>query len=460
MEREGRGAFTSALLTLLKRDGIDKLTYTDVITRLPDLPLQNPQCEGVNQHRILFGSKVHNRRLTLYRIQKTSKKQNECFLQAGNAHGVTKGAMFTVYRDKMITAPLGTATVLDAGPFTSSCLATGSISWPRQPAYAVQTCVGAEHDLRLSIEPNGAFRSLIDRIREEMLSKTRQQSFRIVNVERGHPEIVLRTEGDLVQFEIKDSTCCNHGLTHMPFYDVRADDTDSLFSILCGAADFYWYLRQSKKNKSLTRKVQVECLELGRSGRLTDDLEDMFIPQGGGKNLINHNKVIVTIDRDTNNLQSYGFKINNKSTDPLYAALFYFDASDLSIVPYYLPPTAAKDQVDFSLPANRSLTIGFGDSGWPARTYYLRENQSVDVGFLILYVSTKYVDYSGIVQNTPFHRHRAGFFPSKSKELWDALVIPIIQRKGTVHRSSGAGAVECSTQARAHDEAFRVSCKP
>ncbi len=37
-ERDGHGAFTLALLSLLKKSGVDKLTYTDVIANLPDLP--------------------------------------------------------------------------------------------------------------------------------------------------------------------------------------------------------------------------------------------------------------------------------------------------------------------------------------------------------------------------------------------------------------------------------------
>jgi hypothetical protein len=37
-ERNARGAFTSALLKLLEKDGVDKLTYGEAITRLEDLP--------------------------------------------------------------------------------------------------------------------------------------------------------------------------------------------------------------------------------------------------------------------------------------------------------------------------------------------------------------------------------------------------------------------------------------
>ncbi|KAG6906654.1 hypothetical protein DXG01_012740 [Tephrocybe rancida] len=439
MERQGRGVFTSALLKLLKLQGVDKLTYADVITQMPDLPLQDPQCEGVNQHRILFDSRVHSRHLTLYRIQKAADKRNEYTLQAGEAHGVTKGAVFTVYRHKTMANPLGSVVVLHTAQFTSRCSVLGHISYRHQPTYAFQTRAGARQDLRLYIEPNGVFCNLLKRIGEEMQSKTSKQSFRIVDNKQDHPDLVLRPEGGLVQFEITDPVCCQYGLTHMPFNDVWTDDNDHLFAILCGAADFYWYLRHSNKEGSLTEKVHVECLELEHSGLLTDDLEDIFAPKRDGLNLVVDNTVFITIDDDDDDLQLYGFKITNRSNDPLYAALFYFDASDLSIVPYYLPPTAANDQVDFSLPANGSLAVGFGDGGWPARTYYLRENQSVDVGFLKLYVSTKYVDYSSIVQSTPFHRHRAGTVHSKGKELWDALTIPIIQRNVDMGRRQSIG---------------------
>ena len=39
VEMQGRGAFTTALLTLLGRERYDRLTYQDVIMRLSELPL-------------------------------------------------------------------------------------------------------------------------------------------------------------------------------------------------------------------------------------------------------------------------------------------------------------------------------------------------------------------------------------------------------------------------------------
>ena len=58
--------------------------------------------------------------------------------------------------------------------------------------------------------------------------------------------------------------------------------------------------------------------------------------------------------------------------------------------------------VEFSLPGQGVLNIGFGDSGSGPRTFYLRENETVDVGFLKLYLTTQYVNFSGLVQKSPF----------------------------------------------------------
>ena len=58
--------------------------------------------------------------------------------------------------------------------------------------------------------------------------------------------------------------------------------------------------------------------------------------------------------------------------------------------------------VEFSLPGQGVWNIGSGDSGSGPRTFYLRENEAVDVGFLKLYLTTQCVNFSGLVQKSPF----------------------------------------------------------
>jgi hypothetical protein len=55
IEQKSRGLFTQGLLETLTTFKIDKLTYAGLLERMQRLPSrQNPQCEGVNQDRVIF----------------------------------------------------------------------------------------------------------------------------------------------------------------------------------------------------------------------------------------------------------------------------------------------------------------------------------------------------------------------------------------------------------------------
>ena len=65
-------------------------------------------------------------------------------------------------------------------------------------------------------------------------------------------------------------------------------------------------------------------------------------------------------------------------------------------------------------------------------TFFLRKNQSVDIGFLKLYLSTEFVDYSSIAQVSPFQENRGICQPTqlKKRDFWDTLTIMVVQKKG------------------------------
>ncbi|EDR05436.1 uncharacterized protein LACBIDRAFT_329722 [Laccaria bicolor S238N-H82] len=52
------GAFTQALLPTFKSSDADKPTYTSLFKRTDKIPSQNPQCERLNQNRIIFDSRA------------------------------------------------------------------------------------------------------------------------------------------------------------------------------------------------------------------------------------------------------------------------------------------------------------------------------------------------------------------------------------------------------------------
>lgn len=118
---------------------------------------------------------------------------------------------------------------------------------------------------------------------------------------------------------------------------------------------------------------------------------------------------------------------------------------------YYLPPSSPSSAIpDPPLPANGTLTPGYGSSGTPPHLYFLRLNQDLDIGYIKLFLNTRYVDLSHIEQKSPFEgaegarlaalsRGVGGGEDRQSKvqearrilksSIWDEITYVIVQRK-------------------------------
>lgn len=209
-------------------------------------------------------------------------------------------------------------------------------------------------------------------------------------------DLVVAADGDMIYFEITDKLSRQHGITRMPFR-VDIDDSDALHRVLHSSADFHWYPRHSSRGNILTGST-LECMWLEETGEYTDGLMEILMPDPNGHNLNVGGVIIVDVN---------GFKITNPMSIPFYVSMFYFDVSDLSISLYYQPGIAKKN-VDVSLPPRESLAIGYGTSRTAPHIYTPREGQDVDVGYLKLFFSTEYLDWSGVVQESLFTGFRGG----------------------------------------------------
>lgn len=118
-------------------------------------------------------------------------------------------------------------------------------------------------------------------------------------------------------------------------------------------------------------------------------------------------------------------------------SLFALRYLSTSVVPYYLPSISTTGGTpDPPLPANGYLTIGYGSGGASPHQFFLREDQDVDVGHLKLFLTTKYVDLSFVLQDTPFDTDVQGRHINKPKArakkiqspLWDEITVTIVQR--------------------------------
>ncbi|KAF9068251.1 hypothetical protein BDP27DRAFT_834484 [Rhodocollybia butyracea] len=419
-ENKGHGAFTTALLNLFRDHGVDKLTYRDVIDKLPDLPSQHPQCEGANMTRFLFNGQIHSTQV-LHNLS-SDPNSKELILEGGDAHGITTGAEFAVYEDDKMEKQLGTVTVTSSTAFSSVCISTdldpSSLS-PR--AFAKMTRVGDGFDVRLLVPMHNDFLRPIRRVALEMESteETKRRFFMVDRMDE-NPDLILTLENQQVHFEIGDRVCREHGMERMST-SVPVKGIDDISRVLLSSADFYWHLRRSKRENKLSGsgKVTINCV------RLVKESDGTYLPDSQRTDFNVNGVVAVNVDDGF----QYGFKINNQSKVPLYAALFFFDVGDLSITKVYVPGRARYNIADASIPAGGTLTIGYGSSGTVPRIFCLKEHQKVAIGYLKLFLSNKYVDFSNIEQNSPFDSSRGTNRPStRTKDLYEAICITVVQK--------------------------------
>ncbi|KAF8993487.1 caspase domain-containing protein [Cyathus striatus] len=390
-EKGGTGLFTTALLDTLMSVGADKLTYGDLIQRLPSLPKQNPQCEGVHQDRIFFNAKI-------------CEKDGAYEMDAGAAHGITAGAQFAVYQDR--------ASSIEGQVKTFTLTGDG---------YALQVRAGVEEDLRLHVAMEQGLLPVFEALAKEIQHTERTRNILLVEKEKAELDIAL--EDGQVVFNILNPVVTQFGLTRIP-YTIEPDNENLIF-VIREAAHFYWHLRRKDPKGIFNGLVDVEFRELVESETEVDAfLEPILSP--AEPNLHKEN-VIDFVVKDS---AIYGIKINNKSKVDLFVSVFYFDNSSWEILSYFEPPKALGGAVDPPLLRQNSLTIGYGASGFPPVNYFLRPEQDVDVGFIKLFISTKYIDLGEIPQKSPFvHDRASGIEKRKAPAIWGTILIPVVQRR-------------------------------
>ncbi|KAK0471041.1 caspase domain-containing protein [Armillaria novae-zelandiae] len=438
-EKHGHGVFTLALLKFIRQHGVNNFTYKGVISSLPDLPDQNPQCEGIHQSRLLFDSRRPERPHELYLIRALSSDvRGQYIMEAGDAHGVTKDDEFAVFADKDIASSfnldsaLGTVVALNTTAFTTTC--NFSRSGDEEPfsladlGYALQTSVSKDQDVRIFIEPsNKRLHAIFKQIGNEILPKNR--GFNLVENLGDSPDLVVATDGDHVYFEIRNEVYRNHTLARIPF-EVKIDDLEVLHRVVRDIAAFYWNFHRSLESP-IAEKVTLKLFALKPSREMNDKYEEVFIPDDSSAVTLNDGDS-VSVNEDV----VYGYNITSTAKVPLYISMFYFEMSDLSIKSYYQPGTA-KASVDFSIPAaeehlGKTLTIGYGASGTSAHVYVVPKGREVDVGFVKLFISTKPVDLSGIVQLSPFlglERRKDKEYHPKIQHQCFTVDVALIQKK-------------------------------
>jgi hypothetical protein len=114
----------------------------------------------------------------------------------------------------------------------------------------------------------------------------------------------------------------------------------------------------------------------------------------------------------------------------------------ISTEPYFLPPFGVNHEVDPPLRPNGSLTIGYSSNGsdkvHPGGSgpfvYECRPGQDVDVGFLKLFLSNRYIDLSNLLQGVTTALDEGSMrgtkvTPEPTDGLWFSMAITVVQER-------------------------------
>ncbi|KAF8972429.1 caspase domain-containing protein [Flammula alnicola] len=426
LEDKTGGRFTNALLTTLRTVDADKVTYRDLLNRMPAILSQNPHCEGVNQNRILFNARAPSPGRVFYKVSIVNGKY---LMEAGAAHGITDGAEFTIYekQESPTTASvLGVLTAHDVKAFNTTLAPLpepNTITSFANHAYAVQTKAGEKEDLRLHVALNEDLIPVFSALAQHMQRPgTDDRRIQLVELDK-NPHLHVDIEEGRVVFENLDPLVTKYGLTRMPY--TTKNNVDDIYPVIRAAAHFRWHVELTNPNHTLQNKVELHVYELREK---EDEYDDDFLPiyEVIEKNLNVVGEVFLSEDPS----KTYGFKVVNNSPLKLYPSLFYFDNSSFEIQSFYQPPFPGRFKPDAPLQPFSSVTIGYGAGGYSQRSFSLAAGQNVDVGFLKLFLTTRYVDYSNIPQPSPFDKGRgAREVPPKTMQTWDTIKVAVVQKK-------------------------------
>jgi hypothetical protein len=362
-------------------------------------------------------------------------------LEAGEAQGITKGALFDLYATRDGDTPPILCDMRAEQPGQKSTTLRFSSDLPAHltpllEGWARQTITG-ENVAKVSIAI-GSTGDVPGDLLEE-LERERPGYFSLASTEdKDHQMLVSKNiKGNLV-FDLTDEACRAAGLQRLR--PTVPANSDHLRKTLVNVGDFFECLRRSSAARLLREKVSVEAHLLG-------DYEGSPI----GNNLLTSDGTFtpeyVYEDEANGPHQCYGFTIKNNYTQPLYFWIFVFNMNDLSIgspscfsrpgltltsamIDEVYRPAHASGNADPCVAPNDVLTIGYGNGGVVPQAFFLPPGEDTAVAYLKIFVSPSRLNLSHVKRSSAFTLSRPMRMGKSSiLDRWDTLEFPIVQKK-------------------------------
>jgi hypothetical protein len=280
---------------------------------------QNPQVEGVNQHRHIFDLKVPSPAQPSY-LARHDSDSGLVLLNAGTAHGVTIGAEFAFYAahgSRLSRKPLLTFVVNNSASFFSTlrpAIDPSSQSLPMVfTVLQEKPGLGSTIRLYLSADPNSA---CLTSVRDDIRRLPHNAEF-VNSPDDAHLELTVRA--NQVVASARNTV---YGFDHK-FQTTR----HNLTSFLEKAACFYRERdRHTSIDSEVAKNVTLEFYKLGPTRSKFEDIPECQLG-ASGPNLYSADTINFIVEEGS----VYSVKLTNLSCRDLYPTLCYLDNSDLSI---------------------------------------------------------------------------------------------------------------------------------
>ena len=334
------GTFTDSLMKVLNENDINTLTYTSLIHKM-EMPewyvfivslsitehnldfRQTAHCEGQEVDRRLF----NNRALgadNSFILARGEISSGMIILEAGAAHGITVNSRMAIYASNLLETAgtqnpcLGYLTVTSAGPFTCILGVPSDTSQQFRPppcnfqVYCLLECP-ASQKIALYCKYRFWLKNVFPPEQEKNLGITI-----VDDVE--HCDLELIVIGGKVYFDRRRDVLITPHIGARISHTIDVNDASAIREVVKSFSRFYRHLTRTAGVNLRNVRMELRLLE-----EIRDDFARLFIPAGG--NLIADEPATIVVDEHT----PFGMTIINETELPLYAYLFYFDPTDLTI---------------------------------------------------------------------------------------------------------------------------------
>ncbi|CAE6438870.1 unnamed protein product [Rhizoctonia solani] len=439
-EEDGRGVFTMALLKCIRANGVDKITYHNLIKSMPILSSQSPNCYGKHKGRILFNSGVPSPKTLLIPV-KIEEEDGKVVLQAGAASGVTTDSIWEIY-DSVTGKALGkfkaespdVSTVVlkrEESSGEESYLAPSerlSMKFQRSGAhtYARQVRAGVTYELRVYFTPAAKKRIFqtdgVEQIASYPVGSGVDDVGYVVHPAEDSADIAVDLYSEReVWFRLCDRQAEHYGVAKLE-RRVRAERS-AVEEVLFGAAKWKWHLERKNESGETTNPVTMELITMGvrpgRERKMYRVQERKSISTGG------------IADFQVRQQDLYGVKLTSRIDKPLYVRMFYFDTTDFSIVDMFGDTVGREGVID----AGGMFVIGDNGEGGAPLQFMLDPGEKLDLGYLKVFWSTEPLELEGLQQKPNFNRSLGKWtrLRGASRDIdkhieWGTALLTLVQR--------------------------------